>query len=98
MLTIKVRHERASGAVVEEIYEAASIKVIRNGDIYEEGIYLDPKLGELPPNAPADASPPLWADQVILFGHDQTQAGIDRKGGKVYVMNGHGETVATYEL
>lgn len=99
MFTIKLRASDALGNE-EEIYEAASIRVIRTGDIYKDGIYLDPKIGDVPPTAAGDTpqDAPIFADTVILFGHDKTQAGVDRQGGKVWVMNGHGETVATYEL
>lgn len=101
MLTIKVRSAPGLGGE-EEIYEAESIRVIRTGDMYRDGIYLDPTVGEIEPPAAGDPptaqEPPILAKHVILFGHDRTDAGIKRQGGKVWVMNGHGETVATYDL
>ena len=63
-------------------------------DMYQEGIFLD---REMQPRAP-DEPPFFTSKHIILFGGDETIDRVERKGGKVWVMNEQGSTVATYDL
>lgn len=63
-------------------------------DMYSEGIFLD-RTEQL--SAPGE--PPIYgASHIIQFGGDETDDRKARKGGKVWVMNGQGATVTTYDL
>jgi len=93
MFTVKVQH--ANG--LEELYSAERIHVIHpshncsnaasNWD--KAGIYLDPETFD---------EEGIAAREIILFGGDQTDAAKARKGGRVFVMNAQGATVAMYYL
>jgi hypothetical protein len=63
------------------------------GNYFESGIFLDRE----PPPAPCEDRT-RFSKHIIQFGGDQTQGAKARKGGKVWVMNEAGATVATYEL
>lgn len=63
--------------------------------VYEEGIFLD---REAIPLDPSDPNSPRSAKYVIQFGGDETATRAARKGGKVWIMNEAGATVATYDL
>lgn len=112
MFTVKVRESEALGAN-EYLYSAERIEVVWPGparsaangapavegatNIYEAGIFLDPH--HEPVSEEEGHSPSIrMASHVILFGHEATSSGELRKGGKVWVMNEHGATVATYDL
>lgn len=63
-------------------------------DMYSEGIFLD-RTEQL--SAPGE--PPIYgASHIIQFGGDETSDRQARKGGRVWVMNEDGATVATYDL
>ena len=59
---------------------------------FTDGIYLDPE------NTPALEGGGHCSSTVILFGSDHTDAAKARKGGRVWVMNENGATVASYFL
>lgn len=101
MFTVKVR----DAAGVESIYSAETIEVVplvqvassedhpshTNWD--EAGIFLDREMDTSDPDAL------LYTSQhIIQFGGDHTESARQRRGGKVWVMNAHGATVATYAL
>lgn len=109
MFTVKVHG--ADGVI--NLYRAETIEVIRKGDHYEDGIYLDRQTPELTPEEIAEferqsnlagqgrCDPPKpisFAKHIILFGGDATQAAMARRGGRVWIMNETGATVDTYEL
>jgi hypothetical protein len=76
------------------VYSAGEQQAGAQRDMYEEGIYLD---REEHPQGPGE--PPLiTAPHIIQFGGDETSDRAARKGGKVWVMNEQGATVATYDL
>jgi hypothetical protein len=102
-----VKHRDANG--VETIHSAETIEVVPP-NIYgvaqgsgeagasnwdQAGIFLD---RDQVPLIPTDQLSPRAAKHIILFGGDHTEAAEARKGGKVWVMNEAGATVATYEL
>jgi hypothetical protein len=105
-----VKHRAPDGT--ETLYSAETVTVIGGPDcspivtgdspalsqparnMYEEGIYLDRE--ELP-SAP-DEPPISSANHIIPFGGDETAARKARKGGKVWVMDSSGSTVASYNL
>jgi len=108
MFTVKVR--AADG--VESLYSAETINVIGGPnetryiadertvagplkrDMYQEGIYLDRKV-----QLTALGEEPFYTSKhVIQFGGDETSDRQARRGGKVWVMNAYGSTVATYDL
>ena len=93
MFTIKHRESPALGGG-EFLYSAETIEVVRKGDHFEDGIFLD---REMQPRAP-DEPPFFTSKHIILFGGDETIDRVERKGGKVWVMNEQGSTVATYDL
>lgn len=102
--TIKHRESDALGGN-EYFYTAYDVKVVRKGEHFEDGIYLDPNNEQTaglfhdgPYPAPALASPPPMARVVILFGGDQTDDAKARCGGKVWIMNDGGATIGSYEL
>ena len=104
-----VKHRAPDGT--ETLYSAETVTVIGGPDciryyeneaatpppardMYEEGIFLDRE--ELP-SAPCE--PPIYsANHIIPFGGDETDARKARKGGKVWVMDSSGSTVASYNL
>ena len=90
--TIKHRESDALGGN-EFFYTAYDLKVVRRGDHFEDGIYIDPQSGPTPVDQPN-----YMARVVILFGGDQTDDAIARKGGKVWIMNEGGSTIGTYDL
>lgn len=92
MFTIKHRESPALGGG-EFLYSAETIEVVRKGDHFEDGIFLDRE----PPPAPEEDRT-RFSKHIILFGGDQTHGAIARQGGKVWVMNEQGATVATYDL
>jgi hypothetical protein len=109
MFTVKVHESLALGGN-EYLYSAERIEVVYPGlvkaagdaqgasNIYEAGIYLDPEHYPKPGEEENYEGPKRFSQHVILFGHDATRSGTERKGGKVWVMNEHGATVATYDL
>lgn len=108
MFTVKVRDPDGT----EAIYAAKTIDVVHPriytaedqtkdpaqtagaSNIYECGIFLD---REPAPQVPG-AAMTRFSQHIIQFGHDATLAGQERKGGKVWVMNEAGATVASYDL
>lgn len=109
MFTVKVR--AANGA--ESLYSCETVTVVggpnatlpaealtdpsKRPSMYEEGIYLDREVHHCAPGEkPHD--PFYTAKHIIQFGGDETDDRIARRGGKVWVMNEAGATVATYDL
>jgi hypothetical protein len=107
MFTVKVR--AANGG--ETLYSCETIDVIggpgsspvftagelaqgARRDMYEEGIFLD---REMDSSAPGE-EPHYTSKHIIQFGGDETSSRQARKGGKVWVMNEQGSTVASYDL
>lgn len=100
IFTIK-HHESDILGGGDHLYGADEIRIIRKGSHFEDGIYLDPEPTQPPvPNVPGDppVDMPPMAHKVILFGGDQTSEAIARQGGRVWIMNEAGNTVASYEL
>jgi hypothetical protein len=97
--TVKVRLPNGD----ESLYACDTIDVIggpdslEGRDMYEEGIFLDRTPDSIPPNA-ADPVARYTSRHIIQFGGDETADRQTRRGGKVWVMNEAGATVATYEL
>lgn len=103
--TVKVRDSVAMGEG-ESLFSCDHIEVIwpsshkvaassdQQSNWDQAGIYLDPE----PTPAANDKGYTLFAKHVILFGGDHTSTSEKRKGGKVWVMNEAGSTVATYDL
>ena len=62
-------------------------------DMYQEGIFLDRRDAHEP-----GAEGLHESKHVIWFSGGETASRQARKGGKVWVMNEQGATVATYDL
>lgn len=104
--TVKVRDSQAMGEGESlfscdhiEVVWPASHKVAGSTDDLKPnwdtaGIYLDP----VPMPADNDKGYTLSGKHIILFGGDHTERAEKRKGGRVWVMNEAGSTVATYDL
>lgn len=99
-MTFTVKHRAADGT--ETIHSCETVTV-RGGpsypherDMYSEGIYLDP--GVEYPMLEGELTDVATAKHIIQFGGDETDDRKARKGGKVWVMNEAGATVATYDL
>jgi hypothetical protein len=98
MFTVKVQH--ADGR--EELHSAKAILNIpacngpADANWDKAGLYLDPDPLPSPGRNINDCM--MGAREIILFGGDHTAEAQARKGGKVWVMNAQGATVATYDL
>lgn len=93
MFTVK---HRCAETGAEYLYSAERIEVIRKGDHFEDGIYLDREPVE--PPTPENPQPTQTAKHIILLAGYQTEGAKARIGGKVWVMNESGATVAQYDL
>ncbi len=86
-----VKHRDLEGT--ERLHTAETLEVICIGDRFMDGIFLDPEILR-----PGEDRLRCYA-HVIRFTTPEEQA--SRKAGpepKVWVMNAHGSTVATYDL
>lgn len=63
-------------------------------DMYSEGIFLDREMDCHAPTEPVT----FTSRHIIQFGGEETVDRRARKGGKVWVMDAHGATVASYDL
>lgn len=97
MFTIKVEH--AEG--VEELFTAKRLHVVHPHEVAgggtnwdKSGIFLDP---EATYGSEGEEKFTL-AKHCILFGGDHSASAKERKGGRVFVMNEAGATVAKYIL
>lgn len=111
--TVKVRDSVALGET-ERLYACDTIEVVWPGparaaagsapvpgasNIFEAGIYLDPEPPQgFAPGDPNEGQVVRMTKHVVLFGGDHNKDAEERKGGKAWVMNEAGGTVATYEL
>lgn len=91
MFTVKYRDSDGT----ETLYSAEKVEVEHKGDVWGDGIFLDRD----PPSDP-DSNDPVtrMSREIILFSHNETAAAEARAGGKVWVMNEAGATVAVYDL
>lgn len=103
--TVKFRSSAAEGDT-EILYSAETVEVIYPGNAVagsaqtsnwdQAGIYLDREPPSLP--TPGEPTAPRCAKHIILFGGDHTSEAQARRGGRVWVMNDAGATVANIEL
>lgn len=88
-----VKHRTPDGA--ETLYFGETVEVVQGKGHFDDGIFID---RDAIPLDPSDPDSPRASRHIIQMGGDATVPAQARKGGKVWVMNPAGATVATYDL